>query len=127
MKKHDIKLFIDFFNDTSVKIRKEKPLFVRGKDGNLVKLALEKLSESQLEMLSLWFLAKKPKLKPAIGTMLSKKVLEELIRKIKEPNFWKELDEIYEKNFPRQIALEGIKEDKRAFSDRDLTELLFLK
>ena len=127
MKKHDIKLFIDFFNDASIKIRKEKPTFTRGKDGNLVKLALQKLSESQLEMMAVWFLAKKPKLKPTVGTMLSKKILEELMRKIKEPNFWKELDEIYEQNFPRQTSLDDIKEDKRAFSDTELMELLFLK
>ena len=127
MKKNDIKFFIDFFNDASIKIRKEKPQFIRGKDGNLVRLALKKLSESQLEMMVVWFLAKKPKLKPAIGTMLSNKVLDELIRKMKEPNFWKELDEIYEQNFPRQTSLDDIKEDKRAFSDSELMGLLFLK
>jgi len=101
----NIKVFIDFFHDSCLKIRHEKPLFIRGKDGKLVKLALNKLSRSQLEMLALWFLAKKPKLRATIGAMLSKKVLEELLRKIKEPAFWKELDQIYEKNFPRQEAL----------------------
>lgn len=123
--KNDIKVFIDFFHDASVKIRKEKPIFMRGKDGNLVKLALKKLSESQLEMLAVWFLAKKPKLKPTIGAMLSNTVLEELIKKIKDPHFWRELDEIYENNFPRQIALDTIQEDKRAFSSNELMELLF--
>lgn len=134
--KNNIKIFIDFFHDASLKIRKEKPSFTRGKDGNLVKLALNKLSESQLEMLAVWFLAKKPKLKPTIGAMLSNAVLEELMRKIKDPNFWKELDEIYEKNFPRkvveqahylprQISLETIKEDKLAFSSGELMGLLF--
>lgn len=103
MNKKDIKLFIDFFHEASLKIRREKPLFIRGKDGNLVKSALKKLSRSQLEMMAVWFLAKKPKLKTSLGAMLSKKVLEELARKIKDPNFWKELDEIYCQYFPRQI------------------------
>jgi len=125
--KNSIKTFIDFFHDASLKIRKEKPLFIRGKDGNLVKLALNRLSENQLEMLAVWFLAKKPKLAATIGAMLSRAVLEELTRKIKDPYFWKELDEIYEKNFPRQTALENIKEDKRIFNADELSGLFSLK
>lgn len=109
--KNNIKTFIDFFYDASIRIRNEKPIFIRGKDGNLVKSALMKFSESQLEMLAVWFLAKKPKLKATIGTMLSSAVLEELARKIKDPNFWKELDNIYEKNFPRRTILDSIKEN----------------
>ena len=125
--KNSIKTFIDFFHDASLKIRKEKPLFIRGKNGNLVKLALNRLSENQLEMLAVWFLAKKPKLATTIGAMLSRAVLEELTRKIKDPYFWKELDEIYEKNFPRQTALENIKEDKRIFNADELSGLFSLK
>jgi len=100
--RNDIKLVIDFFHDASVKIRKETPKFERGKDGKLVKNALEKFSRTQLEMLTVWFLAKKPKLQAKIGTMFSQKLLEELERKIKSPSFWKELDEIFEKYYPRQ-------------------------
>lgn len=103
--KNDIKVFIDFFHDTALKIRHEKPVFIRGRDGKLVKLALNKFSRSQLEMLAIWFLAEKPKLKPAIGTMLSKKIIEELERKIKSSEFWKRLDEIYEKHFSKQTLL----------------------
>lgn len=97
MAKNDIKMFIDFFHDACKKIRKKKAVFERGKDGRLVKLALKKFSRIQLEMLAVWFLAKKPKLQPKIGAMLSKNMLEELERKIRRPDFWKDLDMIFEK------------------------------
>ena len=90
----DIKKFIDYFHDTVQKVRKQKAVFVRGKDGKLVARALAIFSRPQLEMLGLWFLAHKPKLSPTIGAMLSDAVLEELERKIKDPHFWKELDEL---------------------------------
>lgn len=95
----DIKKFIDFFHDASIKIRKEKPEFVRGKDGNLVKSALEIFSRQQLEMLACWFLEKKLKVSPTIGAMLSHTMTEELERKIKDHNFWKDLDKIHEKYY----------------------------
>ena len=107
--RNDIKLVIDFFHDASVKIRKEAPKFERGKDGRLVKNALKKFSRTQLEMLTVWFLAKKPKLQSKIGMMFSAKLLEELEKKIKSPSFWKELDEIFEEHYPRQISLLGLK------------------
>lgn len=100
--KNDIKIFIDFFNEACLKIRKERPVFVRGKDGNLVKLALKKFSRQHLEMLAVWFLAKKPKMQPKIGSMLSKKMTEELDEKIRKPVFWKDLDSIFEKYYSRQ-------------------------
>ncbi|KKT57392.1 MAG: hypothetical protein UW93_C0004G0007 [Parcubacteria group bacterium GW2011_GWC1_45_13] len=94
--KNDIKAFIDFFHDACLKIRKEKPKFARGKDGKLAKYALAKFSRVQLEMLAVWFLAKKPKLAPSMGAMLSSNVLLELEREIKKPSFWKDLDSILE-------------------------------
>lgn len=100
--KNDIKAFIDFFHDACLKIRKEKPIFARGKDGNLVKITLKKFSRKQLEMLTVWFLAKKMKLQPKISAMLSKVVMEELERKMKSPAFWKDLDAIFEKYYPRE-------------------------
>ena len=60
-------------------------------------------------MLTVWFLAKKPKLQSKIGMMFSAKLLEELEKKIKSPSFWKELDEIFEEHYPRQISLLGLK------------------
>ncbi|OGF63279.1 hypothetical protein A2926_03650 [Candidatus Giovannonibacteria bacterium RIFCSPLOWO2_01_FULL_44_40] len=101
MQKNDIKAFIDFFHDACAKIRKVKAVFERGKDGNLVKTALKKFSRRHLEMLAVWFLARKPKLQPKIGTMLSKKIMEELERKMKQPDFWKDLDAIFEKHYSR--------------------------
>lgn len=107
--KNNIKVFIDFFHDACLKIRKERPIFSRGKDGNLVKLALKKFSRQHLEMLAVWFLAKKPKMQPKIGAMLSKKMMEELDEKIRKPVFWKDLDEIFIKYYPRQMWLDELK------------------
>ncbi len=99
---NDIKSFIDFFHEATLKIRRQKAVFVRGKDGSLVAKALKTFSRSQLEMLAIWFLYKKEKMSPTIGAMLSKAVTEELERQLKEPGFWKEIDAIYEKHFPRE-------------------------
>jgi hypothetical protein len=96
MPQSDIKIFIDFFFEAAQKIRSVKAEFVRGKDGNLVKLALKNFSRQQLEMLAVWFLDKKRKMAPTIGAMLSKATLEELERTIKKPSFFGELDSIYE-------------------------------
>lgn len=98
----DIKKFIDFFHDAVLKIRKEKAKFIRGKDGNLVKLALKTFSRQQLEMLSLWFLEKKQRVSPTIGAMLSNIMSEELERKIRDPSFWKDLDKIHEKYYKQE-------------------------
>lgn len=95
----DIKKFIDFFHDACLKIRKEKPKFVRGKDGNLVKQALNFFSRQQLEMLAVWFLEKKHKLSPSLGGMLGKEMTKELKETIKKPSFWKDLDKIHEKYY----------------------------
>ncbi len=105
---NDIKGFIDFFHEACLRIRKSKALFVRGKDGSLVKAALKKFSRSQLEMLAIWFLVKKEKMSPTIGAMLSSVVLEELARTIEKPSFWKELDEMYEKYFPRETFYDTV-------------------
>ncbi|KKT42257.1 hypothetical protein A2W54_02875 [Candidatus Giovannonibacteria bacterium RIFCSPHIGHO2_02_43_13] len=105
MPKNDIKEFIDFFHEASKKIRDVSPKIVRGRDGKLTERALKKFSRTQLEMMAVWFLAKKQKLAPAIGTMLSKALMEELELKLKNHAFWKELDEIYERYFPRQTML----------------------
>ena len=98
----DIKKFIDFFHDAVIRIRKEKPKFVRGKDGNLVKNALKSFSRQYLEMLTLWFLEKKQKVSPTIGAMLSSVMLEELKETIKKYSFWKDLDKIHEKYYKQK-------------------------
>jgi len=122
MAKSDIKKFIDFFYDASIRIRHEKSVIYRGKDGKLVKSALIVFSRPQLEMLALWFLAKKPKLAPAVGTMLSKIVLSELQDRIRSARFWKDLDSIYERYYgaiQRQQTFSKIAE----FNKNDVMEL----
>ncbi len=122
MARHDIKLFIDFFHDTSLRVRKQKAVIVRGKDGKLVARALTIFSRPQLEMLALWFLAKKTKLSPSIGAMLSNVVLEELQRKIKTSYFWKELDEL-SANFYDKPSVATISRKKQMFSPAEVLEL----
>ncbi len=121
MAQTDIKLFIDFFHDATKRVRSEKAIFVRGKDGNLVKLALNIFSRPQLEMLALWFLAHKIKMQATIGAMLSRAVIEELEKQIARPSFWKDVDTIYDRYFERpdptphleSFSLEDIQELKR--------------
>ncbi|HEY4497796.1 hypothetical protein A3J56_03015 [Candidatus Giovannonibacteria bacterium RIFCSPHIGHO2_02_FULL_46_20] len=117
MKQKDIKQFIDFFHDTALRIRKQKPRIARGKDGKLVKRALTLFSRQQLEMLAVWFLAKKTKLSPTIGAMLSDVVLEELSRKMRSSSFWNDLDTLSERYFPRPINTLPLKtKHRQAFS-----------
>jgi hypothetical protein len=119
MAQTDIKLFIDFFHDATKRIRNEKALFVRGKDGNLVKLALNVFSRPQLEMLALWFLAHKTKMQATIGAMLSRAVMEELEKQIARPSFWKDVDAIYDRYFERPTP----SPDHESFSLDDIREL----
>src|SRR3989338_6026048 len=90
----DIYRFIDFFVRAGEKIIGKKPVIVRGKDGKLVSYALLRLPVSKLETLAVWFLARKKNLKPLIGTMLSTRVLDELIREMNKSTFWKEIDQL---------------------------------
>lgn len=122
--KKDIKRFIDFFCEASVRIRKQKPTITRGKDGVLVERALIFFSRQQLEMLAVWFLVKKQKLSPAIGTMLSRVVLEELSQQMRRVTFWKELDMISERYFPRSIdSLPITQRSYKVFSSRNMYKL----
>ena len=94
--------FIDFFVRTGEKITGSKPLVVRGKDGRLVSLALQRLPVEKLETLSVWFLARKKNLRPLIGTMLSQNVLEELEREMNKSFFWKDIDVLMDQYYPRK-------------------------
>ena len=99
----DVKIFIDFFNNAAIKIREQKPHFIHGKDGKMVKLALGKMTREQLEQLAIWFLEEKRGLGPTIGAMLSRSVLETLRADMNRPGFWAELDAIYNKYFPLSL------------------------
>ncbi len=120
----DIKQFIDFFSEACVKIRNEKPRIIHGKDGWLVKYALKKISVSQLEQLSLWFLSKKKGLSPTIGAMLSTTVLDALQSDMDKPNFWKEINEIYDIYYKNPgISDELIKKFSIPFTPGQITEI----
>jgi len=119
----DIKRFIDFFCEACHRIRNEKPVFTRGKDGRLVKLALKKLSESQLEQLALWFLEKKKTLSATIGAMLSKKVLESLREDMNRYDFWKEINAIYDKHYPRSDFTKELTKRFKPFTYQQITEI----
>lgn len=98
----DIFRFIDFFVKTGERILDKKPLVIRGKDGQLVSYALQRWEIGKLETLAVWFLACKKNLRPLIGTMLSRKVLEELEREINKSSFWKDIDLLMDRYYPRQ-------------------------
>lgn len=122
----DIKKFIDFFFEATQKIKKIKPVITHGKDGVLTKLALNKLSLSQLEQLALWFLTKKQGLSLTIGAMLSRRVLDSLKYDMERPNFFKEIDIVYEQYF-RSAGRGGfaakLEEKFRPFNSWQITEI----
>lgn len=100
----DIYRFIDFFVRTGEKILGKKPIIVRGKDGKLVSYALRHIPVGKLETLAVWFLARKKQLKPLVGTMVSHKVLEELLREMNKSTFWKEIDALMDMYYPREVT-----------------------
>lgn len=118
-----IKKFIDFFNAASLKIRKIKPAFTHGKDGALVKYALKKLTLSQMEQLTLWFLEKKKTLSPTIGAMLSKKVLETLKKDMERSDFFKEVNALYDAYYSSAGYSSALAEKFRPFTFRQICEI----
>lgn len=119
----EIKQFIDFFSEACVKIRNEKPKIIHGKDGWLVKHGLKKMSVSQLEELSLWFLSKKKSLSPTIGAMLGTKVLDALQNDMEKPNFWKELNEIYDIYYKNPGISKELIKKFNPFTPKQITEI----
>lgn len=59
--------------------RGERPIFIRFKDGKLIKHALTWLNESQISMLFAWFLHEKKDMRPTIGAALCKEVISDFI------------------------------------------------
>lgn len=72
--------FIWKFGQLSQAIRKIKPVPVKYKDGNLLKLALTHLSEFQLELELVWFLENKKEMTPSLGAALCKEVIGDFIK-----------------------------------------------
>lgn len=122
-KNKNIKIFIDFFHEAAQKVRKEKPKFTHGKDGKLVKLALARISEQQLEQLALWFLERKRTLSTTIGAMLSRTVLEALEQDMKRPGFWTELASISDTYFPRPDFAKELLKKFQPFTQKQVTEI----
>lgn len=61
-------------------IRNSKPIFVRFKDGNLVKAALKHLNQGQLQLLFAWFLHERKQMRATIGAALCKEVIEAFVK-----------------------------------------------
>ncbi len=119
----DIKRFIDFFCEACKRIRKEKPVIVKGKDGRLTKLALKKVSESQLEQLATWHLEKNRHMQATIGAMLAKKSLEILRNDMNRNDFWKEINASYDRHWPRIDYTKELMKKFQPFTYQQITSI----
>lgn len=82
-------------------IRGVRPIFVRFKDGNLIKHALRHLNEFQVDMLFVWFLKEKVKMQPTIGAALCKEVISDFITTShREYGFYSRLDQLWRQYNP---------------------------
>jgi len=72
--------FLWKFGQLCQAIRKTKPVLVKYKDGNLLKLALEHLTEFQLELELVWFLENKKEMNPSLGAALCREVIRDFIK-----------------------------------------------
>lgn len=72
--------FLWKFGQLCQAIRKTKPVLVKYKDGNLLKLALEHLTEFQLELELVWFLENKKEMNPCLGAALCREVIRDFIK-----------------------------------------------
>lgn len=119
----DIKRFIDFFCEACKRIRKEKPVIVKGKDGRLAKLALRAVSESQLEQLAIWHLEKNRHMQATIGAMLAKKSLEILRSDMNRNDFWKEINSSYDRYWPRVDYAKELAKKFQPFSYEQINQI----
>lgn len=84
------------FNRLTIEIRSTKPVFVRFKDGNLIKNALKHLSEWQIRTLFVWFLKEKRDMQPTVGAALSSAVIESFLKASgKEYGFYNRVGNLY--------------------------------
>ena len=72
--------FLWKFGQLCQAIRKTKPVLVKYKDGNLLKLAFEHLTEFQLELELVWFLENKKEMSPSLGAALCREVIRDFIK-----------------------------------------------
>ena len=92
-------------------IRHTRPIFVKFKDGNLLKHSLRHLTEFQLELELVWFLQNKPEMQPTIGAALCKEVINDFIQaSFKQYGFYNTLERTalqYSKRDPQQVQGEA--------------------
>jgi len=119
----DIKRFIDFFCEACKRIRKEKPIITKGKDGWLTKLALKAVSESQLEQLAIWHLEKNRHMQATIGAMLAKQSLEILRDSMNRNDFWKEINSSYDRHWPRVDYAKELAKKFQPFSYEQVNQI----
>jgi hypothetical protein len=74
------KYFFGKFKQLCKDIRYADPIFVKHKDGKLLKHALCHLTEFQLELELIWFLKNKREMKASFGAALCKEVLGDFIK-----------------------------------------------
>ena len=119
----DIKRFIDFFCEACKRIRKEKPIITKGKDGWLTKLALKAVSESQLEQLAIWHLEKNRHMQATIGAMLAKKSLEILRDSMNRNDFWKEINSSYDRRWLRVDYAKELAKKFQPFTHQQINQI----
>ena len=120
--------FFGKFSQLTWGIRHTRPIFVKFKDGNLLKHALGHLTEFQLELELVWFLQNKREMKPTIGAALCKEVIEDFIQaSFKEYGFYNTLERTalqYSRREPEEVRgetaamVEALKKLKDSFSMR---------
>jgi len=118
--------FFGKFSQLTWGIRHTRPIFVKFKDGNLLKHALGHLTEFQLELELVWFLQNKPEMKPTIGAALCKEVIEDFIQtSFKEYGFYNTLERTalqYSRREPEEVRgeaqamVEALKKLKESFA-----------
>ncbi len=125
--------FFGKFSQLTWGIRHTRPIFVKFKDGNLLKHALRHLTEFQLELELVWFLQNKPEMKPTIGAALCKEVIDDFIQaSLKEYGFYNTLERTalqYSRREPEEVRgeaaamVEALKKLKDSFSMRQTNSI----
>ena len=125
--------FFGKFSQLTWGIRHTRPIFVKFKDGNLLKHALGHLTEFQLELEIVWFLQNKREMKPTIGAALCKEVIEDFIQaSFKEYGFYNALQRTalqYSRREPEEVhgealaMVDALKKLKDSFSMRQTNSI----
>lgn len=116
--------FLWKFGQLCQAIRKTKPVLVKYKDGNLLKLALEHLTEFQLELELVWFLENKKEMSPSLGAALCREVIRDFIRaSSRQYGFYGNLERIAFKYNDRKNSNTGNESEKMSVMVEALKKL----